>query len=138
MPTVGESLWMAVAIVGDWSSITSAYNAISDMVFGGELISIDISSRSNSIVFIEVDDVVYEFMINYRRPFFLFGRYQHDAVKYISAMSSVRILVPEFDSQVQKFSEATPVTLEGTFENVKKYSISCYLKQIWRIIHDYY
>lgn len=34
---VGDSLWIAVVILGDWKSIASAYKAVSDIVSGGRL-----------------------------------------------------------------------------------------------------
>ncbi len=32
---VGESLWIAVVIIGDWKSIIAAYKAVSEIVSGG-------------------------------------------------------------------------------------------------------
>lgn len=69
---------------------------------------------------IEVDDVVLEFMINYRQPFFLYGKNKNLAVRTISAKTNVRIYFPEFDSKKQNFRDAEHFTLEGSFENVQR------------------
>jgi hypothetical protein len=36
LPRVGESLWVAVVIIGEWKNITMAYKAVSDRVHGGK------------------------------------------------------------------------------------------------------
>lgn len=38
VPRVGESLWIAVVIIGEVKNVFDAYNAISDIVEGGEKI----------------------------------------------------------------------------------------------------
>ncbi|RYH02882.1 hypothetical protein EON65_47650 [archaeon] len=35
MQRVGDSLWTAVVIIGEWKSIVAAYKAVSDLVYGG-------------------------------------------------------------------------------------------------------
>ncbi len=35
---VGESLWVAVVIIGEWKSIIAAYKAVSDIVHGGKFV----------------------------------------------------------------------------------------------------
>lgn len=37
---VGDSLWVAVVILGEWRSIIAAYKAVSDIVHGGKLVSV--------------------------------------------------------------------------------------------------
>jgi hypothetical protein len=63
---------------------------------------------------------VFEFTINYRKPFFLFGGKKFGIIRTISAETSVRIFFPEFNPKVQPFKEALPVTLEGNSANVRK------------------
>jgi rRNA processing protein Krr1/Pno1 len=36
LSAVGESLWIAVVMIGDWKNITAAYKAVSDIVSGGK------------------------------------------------------------------------------------------------------
>lgn len=36
LSAVGDSLWVAVVIIGEWKSIMSAYKSISDIVHGGK------------------------------------------------------------------------------------------------------
>ena len=36
---VGDSLWVAVVIIGEWKSILAAYKAVSDIVIGGKCCS---------------------------------------------------------------------------------------------------
>lgn len=45
LSAVGDSLWVAVVIIGDWKSINAAYKAVSDIVNGGKQ-----NSRSLSIL----------------------------------------------------------------------------------------
>lgn len=35
MTSVSDSLWIAIAIIGEWSCIVNAYNALHDIVEGG-------------------------------------------------------------------------------------------------------
>jgi rRNA processing protein Krr1/Pno1 len=35
LSAVGDSLWVAVVIMGDWKSVTAAYYAVSEIVNGG-------------------------------------------------------------------------------------------------------
>ncbi len=37
LSAVGDSLWVAVVIIGDWKSINAAYHAVSDIVNHGKL-----------------------------------------------------------------------------------------------------
>eukprot|EP01040_Poterioochromonas_malhamensis_P001151 gene1151-1222_t len=99
---VGESLWIAVVIIGDWKSIIAAYKAVSEIVAG------------------EVDDVVLEFLINYRKLFFLYRRGKADVLKEISAKTNVRIFLPELIREGNVASHIEPMTLEGSFENVQR------------------
>eukprot|EP01040_Poterioochromonas_malhamensis_P024216 gene24216-29909_t len=48
-PAVTGSLWAPVVVIGEWASIVSAYGALSELVDG------------------EIDDVVLEFTLNYRK-----------------------------------------------------------------------
>lgn len=73
-----------------------------------------------SIFATEVDDVVLEFTINYRKPFFLYGGRKFGILKKISADTSVRIFFPEFNPKTQAFKDAQPVSLEGNSDNVKR------------------
>lgn len=66
----------------------------------------------------EVDDVVLEFLINYRKPFFLHKRGKLEALKHISAKSNVRIFLP--DAAREGNAHVEPMTLEGSFENVQR------------------
>lgn len=69
----------------------------------------------------EVDEVVLEFTINYRRKFFLYGKGIQPAIRLISARTNVRIFFPDFNPKEQSFAEAEPFTLEGRFVDVVKY-----------------
>jgi hypothetical protein len=102
MTSVSDSLWIAIAIIGEWSCIVNAYNALHDIVEG------------------EVDEVVLEFTINYRRKFFLYGKGIQPAIRLISARTNVRIFFPDFNPKEQSFAEAEPFTLEGRFVDVVK------------------
>eukprot|EP01031_Cornospumella_fuschlensis_P037892 gene37892-46030_t len=100
MQRVGDSLWTAVVIIGDWKPISAAYRAISDLVHG------------------EVDDVVLEFTINYKKPFFLYGKQKDEQLRRLSARASVRIFMPDFDHKKMLYRDAEAVTLEGSMEQV--------------------
>lgn len=63
---------------------------------------------------------MFEFTINYRKPFFLFGGKKFGIIRTISADTNVRIFFPEFNPKTQPFKEALPVTLEGTLASVRK------------------
>lgn len=64
--------------------------------------------------------MVFEFTINYRKPFFLYGGKKFGIIRTISADTNVRIFFPEFNPKVQPFKDALPVTLEGSSANVRK------------------
>jgi hypothetical protein len=68
----------------------------------------------------EVDDVVFEFTINYRKPFFLYGGRKFGIIKRISADTNVRIFFPEFNPKEQSFRESLPVSLEGSSADVRR------------------
>lgn len=68
----------------------------------------------------EVDDVVLEFIINYRKPFFLYGGKKFPILRNLSAETNVRMDFPEFNPKEQSYKEAQPVTLEGNSEDVKR------------------
>eukprot|EP01038_Epipyxis_sp_PR26KG_P007981 gene7981-10822_t len=107
LSAIGGSLWLAVIISGnDLKRIYTAYNAISEMVED------------------EVDDVVFEFTINPKKPFFLYGLKQHSIIKNLSADSNVRIFMPAKDPETHAFisqnSQPAAMSLEGSFENVKR------------------
>eukprot|EP01034_Spumella_vulgaris_P029732 gene29732-36826_t len=99
---VGNSLWIAVVILGGYKNIIAAYNSISEIVDD------------------EVDGVVLEFMINYKKPFFLYGTKKFGIIKRLSAETNVRIFFPEFNVKEQNFSEALPVSLEGECVDVQR------------------
>eukprot|EP01033_Poteriospumella_lacustris_P008960 gene8960-6437_t len=100
-PAVTGSLWAPVVVIGEWASIVSAYGALSELVDG------------------EIDDVVLEFTLNYRKKFFLYGKFLEPTIKFVSAKSNVRIFFPaDFKPREQSFSEAEPMTLEGSFADV--------------------
>lgn len=70
---------------------------------------------------VEIDDVVLEFTLNYRKKFFLYGKFLEPTIKFVSAKSNVRIFFPaDFKPREQSFSEAEPMTLEGSFADVLK------------------
>lgn len=79
---------------------------------------------------VEVDDVVLEYTINYRKRFFLYGKHAQQIIKTISARSNVRIFYPEFNIKEQTFKEAVPMTLEGSFENVLKYAFLVFVSSL--------
>lgn len=64
--------------------------------------------------------MVFEFTINYRKPFFLYGGKKFGIIKRISADTNVRIFFPEFNPKEQSFREVVPVTFEGSSDNVRK------------------
>lgn len=64
--------------------------------------------------------MVFEFIINYRKPFFLYGGKKFGVIKKISADTNVRIFYPEFDPKTQPYKDALPFTLEGSSQNVAK------------------
>jgi hypothetical protein len=68
----------------------------------------------------EVDEVVLEYTINYRKPFFIYGAKKFNIVRQISADTNVRIFFPEFNPKEQAFKEAQPMTLEGNSEDVRR------------------
>jgi hypothetical protein len=72
-------------------------------------------------LFIEVDDVVLEFHVNNRKPFFIYGKSKLNIVRLISAKSNVRVFLPELGLKEQTLHEKIPpMTLEGSFDNVKR------------------
>ena len=38
LSSVGDSLWIAVVMIGDWKAIAAAYRAVSDIVAGGKFL----------------------------------------------------------------------------------------------------
>lgn len=66
----------------------------------------------------EVDDVVLEFNINYKRQFFLSGgpSRKFQILSKISAESNVRILIPKRENS----HSTQAASLEGSWENVMK------------------
>jgi hypothetical protein len=59
-------------------------------------------------------------MINYKKPFFLYGPKKFGIIKRLSAETNVRIFFPEFNVKEQNFSEALPVSLEGECVDVQR------------------
>ena len=118
---VGNSLWQPIVIVGKIKQIIAAYNEISRMVSGGMII---VSNQlliiiSNIFNRAEVDDVVMEWTINFKKPFFLSPNRRTNVLQKISADTNVRIYYPESDFQERQFGE--PFTLEGSCYNVQRY-----------------
>lgn len=64
--------------------------------------------------------MVLEFVINYRKMFFLYGKFADPIISRISARTNVRIYFPEPPAN-HDYSKAEHFTLEGSFENVTKY-----------------
>ncbi len=64
--------------------------------------------------------MVLEFLINYRKLFFLYRRGKADVLKEISAKTNVRIFLPELIREGNVASHIEPMTLEGSFENVQR------------------
>jgi hypothetical protein len=64
---------------------------------------------------VEVDDVVLEFPINTKIPFFLFGHKKFQKIRLISALSNVRIYIPDKEQH-----GIENITLEGAVDNVMK------------------
>lgn len=79
-----------------------------------------LADHVNTISFTEVDDVVLEFIINYRKPFFLYGGKKFPILRNLSAETNVRIDFPDFNPKEQSYKEAQPVTLEGSSEDVRR------------------
>lgn len=123
-PAVTGSLWAPVVVIGEWASIVSAYGALSELVDGGNVVGFKSgvgSSLSCCFGYVEIDDVVLEFTLNYRKKFFLYGKFLEPTIKFVSAKSNVRIFFPaDFKPREQSFSEAEPMTLEGSFADVLK------------------
>eukprot|EP01035_Chromulina_nebulosa_P021529 gene21529-27876_t len=97
---VGNSLWQPVVIIGKIKHIIEAYNEISRMVYG------------------EVDDVVMEWIINFKKPFFSSLNRRTRVLQKISADTNVRIYYPESDYHERHFVD--PFTLEGSCYNVQR------------------
>lgn len=70
-----------------------------------------------TFVFTEVDDVILEFAINSksRTSTITFGGHTNPIQRKLSAETNVRMFIPGPDSHTSK------ATLEGTFDNVKRY-----------------
>eukprot|EP00601_Ochromonadales_sp_CCMP2298_P025134 CAMPEP_0173274048 /NCGR_PEP_ID=MMETSP1143-20121109/2235_1 /TAXON_ID=483371 /ORGANISM="non described non described, Strain CCMP2298" /LENGTH=181 /DNA_ID=CAMNT_0014210839 /DNA_START=39 /DNA_END=581 /DNA_ORIENTATION=- len=96
MQPVGRSLWLPVVISGEYRHALAAYDAIAEIVEG------------------EVDDVVLEFQINPRKPFFLYGPRKSAIIAETSAGSGARLFFPD-----TRQNKANPA-LEGGCESVKK------------------
>ncbi|RYH02881.1 hypothetical protein EON65_47645 [archaeon] len=62
--------------------------------------------------------MVLEFTINYKKPFFMYGKQKDEQIRRLSARTSVRIFMPDFDHKKMSFREAESVTLEGSLEHV--------------------
>jgi hypothetical protein len=70
--------------------------------------------------FTEVDEAVLEFIINYRKPFFLYGGKRFGTISKISAESNTRIYFPDFNPKEQSFKEIQPFTLEGNSWDIRR------------------
>ena len=62
--------------------------------------------------------MVLEFTINYKKPFFLYGKQKDEQLRRLSARASVRIFMPDFDHKKMLYRDAEAVTLEGSMEQV--------------------
>jgi hypothetical protein len=67
-----------------------------------------------------VDDVVLEFILNYRKPCFLTKKGKIQTLKEMSAKTNVRIYLPDNLKESGGYAHVEPMTLEGSFENVQK------------------
>jgi hypothetical protein len=73
----------------------------------------------------EVDDVVLELVINFKKLFFIYGKHKLMLINTVSAKSAVRIYLPETNPKDPAYVSREPMTLEGTFDNVQKYGSCC-------------
>lgn len=89
---VGNSLWVAIDIIGQPSAISLAYKSILDMVQ-------------------EVDGVIIEFPIQRGKHFFLFNSTGFKTIQHISATTNVRINIPGLEGMTS--SNPQVGTLEG-------------------------